>query len=207
MDEAATVQLPLQPPVYQVPPGHAAPQAATASPQPNPHGQPGPAVIGPAVIGPAVIGPAAFGPLPSGPLAGRRWWRGGRALLAGGIAAGLLLVVGVTAAYAYAGEVPRGTTVLGVDLGGKSQVRGRRGTARRPGRARRRAGRAGAGAVVAEKTVEITPADVGLAVDVDATVAAAAQPPPGPVRPALRLAGTVDPVIARRRRPARRDAA
>lgn len=42
------------------------------------------------------------------------------ALVAGGLVAAVLAAIGGTAGYAYSGEVPRGTQVLGVDLGGKS---------------------------------------------------------------------------------------
>ncbi|MGN9778669.1 VanW family protein [Micromonospora sp. H33] len=115
----------------------------------------------------------------SGP-PGPAGWRGGgrsrrtRMLLATGLATVVLASVGGVGAYAYAGDVPRGTTVLGAELGGRSRA-----DAARELRAEleRRAAELGAPLPVrvGERTAEINPADVGLAVDVDATVAAAAE--------------------------------
>lgn len=105
---------------------------------------------------------------PDAPAAGRR-----RALVAAGVAAVLVVAVGAMAAYAYAGEVPRGTTVLGIDLGGKSRAEAVE--ALRAGLAER----VGAPVPVrlgdTEQPAEVKPADVGLSVDLDATVAAAAE--------------------------------
>ncbi|MBQ0895310.1 VanW family protein [Micromonospora sp. U56] len=119
--------------------------------------------------------------------------RRGRLLLAGGLAAVVLAGVGGAGAYAYAGDVPRGTTVLGAELGGRS-----RDEAARELRAEleRRAATLNAPltVLVGEQKAEIRPADVGLAVDVEATVAAAAEADAPPVS---RLLGsrTVDPVV------------
>ncbi|MGX7669246.1 VanW family protein [Plantactinospora sp. DSM 117369] len=103
-----------------------------------------------------------------------------RILLAGGVAAAVLVATGgATAGYAYAGEVPRGTSVLGVDLGGKSRAEAaqalradlasRASTFSTPVQVR-----------IGDQTGEVSPATVGLAVDVEATVAAAAAHRPGP---------------------------
>ncbi|MDQ7906405.1 VanW family protein [Phytohabitans sp. ZYX-F-186] len=102
-----------------------------------------------------------------------------RIFLAGGITAAVLVAVGGSAAYGYAGEVPRGTTVLGVELGAKSEADAA--TALRAGLSGQ-AERLSAALPVrlGERVVEIDPADVGLAVDVDATVAAAAASGGGP---------------------------
>ncbi|MFI5490098.1 VanW family protein [Micromonospora echinaurantiaca] len=97
-----------------------------------------------------------------------------RMLLAGGVTAAVLASVGGVGAYAYAGDVPRGTTVLGAELGGRSRA-----DAARELRAEldRRAAELAAPVPVrvGERTAELNPAEVGLAVDVDATVAAAAE--------------------------------
>ncbi|MCW3842768.1 vanomycin resistance protein VanB, partial [Micromonospora yasonensis] len=50
------------------------------------------------------------------------WFRRGRVLLAGGIAAAVLAAGVGAGAWAYAGDVPRGTTVLGAELGGRSRA-------------------------------------------------------------------------------------
>jgi vancomycin resistance protein YoaR len=140
--------------------------------------------------GPLAVGTAEFGD----PVSPRRRWRRGRVLLAGGAVAAVLLALGLTGAYAYAGEIPRGTTVLGADLGGLSRAEAA---------AQLRTVLASRGAQlnapvavrVGEKTVDVTPADVGLAVDVEATVDAAASRQAGTLE---LLFGSVkiDPVIA-----------
>jgi vancomycin resistance protein YoaR len=176
--------------------GHQAPSADEAPTiqipaQRQPHEQPPP---------PAPQRASAPVPPDAAPPGTKRWRR---LWIAGGATAGVLLAGGATAAYAYAGEVPRGTTVLGVDLGGKS--RGEAAVALRTHLAGRAAELAAPVPVtVGEKTVEITPADVGLAVDVDATVEAAAERAAGPLD-LLFGAGSVDPVISVD--PARLDAA
>ncbi|MGW0431785.1 VanW family protein [Micromonospora sp. NPDC003197] len=121
-------------------------------------------------------GPSGGGATPAGPAGTapedrtpRRRTR--QALIAGGVAAAVLATVGVTAAYAYSGEVPRGTVVLGVDMGGKSRAEA---AAALRADLDRRAQTLTAPVTVriGEKTAQINPADVGLTVDVDATVAA-----------------------------------
>ncbi|MBM0239246.1 VanW family protein [Micromonospora sp. ATA32] len=117
-----------------------------------------------------------------------------RMLLAGGITAAVLASGAGAGAYAYAGDVPRGTSVLGTELGGRSRT-----AAAEQLRAEleRRAAALTAPVTVrvGEKTTEIKPADVGLAVDVDATVAAAAR---AEAHPVSRLLGsrTVEPVVS-----------
>lgn len=100
--------------------------------------------------------------------------------------------LGLTAAYAYAGDVPRGTTVLGVDLGG--MTRAEAAEALRAGLAAQAEALAAPVEVrVGDATTELDPAEVDLAVDVDATVAAAA----GAGNPFTALFGSrsVDPVV------------
>ncbi|MCZ7434847.1 VanW family protein [Micromonospora sp. WMMC241] len=119
--------------------------------------------------------------------------RRARLLLAGGLTAALLAGGIGVGAYAYAGDVPRGTTVLGTELGGRSRA-----DAARALRAEleRRAAALNAPIVVTvgEKKAELKPADVGLAIDVDATVAAAAA---AEAHPVSRLVGSraVEPVV------------
>ncbi|PWR11087.1 vanomycin resistance protein VanB [Micromonospora sicca] len=131
-------------------------------------------------------------PGPATPSAGSRPRRG-RLLLAGGVTAAVLAAVAGAGAYAYAGDVPRGTTVLGAELGGRSRT-----DAARELRAalERRSAELSAPVrvTVGEKTTEIKPADVGLAVDVEATVAAAAE---ADAHPVSRLVGSrsIDPVV------------
>ncbi|MFY1689175.1 VanW family protein [Plantactinospora sp. WMMB782] len=116
---------------------------------------------------------------PGGQPTGKRRLR--RILLAAGTAAAVLVATGgATAGYAYAGEVPRGTSVLGVDLGGKSRaeavqalradLESKAATFTSPVQVR-----------VGDQTGEVSPDAVGLAVDVEATVAAAAGHRPGPL--------------------------
>ncbi|MGW3899480.1 VanW family protein [Micromonospora profundi] len=124
--------------------------------------------------------------------AGRRPRRA-RMLLAAGVTGGVLAAVAGAGAWAYAGDVPRGTSVLGTELGGRSLT-----AADRELRAEldRRAAALAAPlkVTVGERTAEINPADVGLTVDVAATVAAAAE---AEAHPVSRLVGsrTVDPVV------------
>jgi len=111
-------------------------------------------------------------------------------LIAVGIAAAIAVpAVGVGTAYAFSGEVPRGTTVLGVDLGGRNRTEAAH--ALNSGLAAR--GEQVAKPVVVkvgDQTASVKPTDVGLAVDVDATVAKASKGWP-------RLFGkrVVDPVV------------
>jgi len=107
----------------------------------------------------------------------------------------LVLIAGSGLVVLAASEVPRGTRVAGIDIGGRSRedaaVALRKGLERRasePVRVRL----TGAGAQETE-TVELDPAAAGLAVDVAATVARAA----GLVDPVTALVGTRDtePVV------------
>jgi len=95
-----------------------------------------------------------------------------RPVIAGVIAAAVALpLVGGGAAYAYAGDVPRGTTVLGVDLGGKSTEQAAR--ALRDGLAARED--QPVTVTISGQRATIEPDAVGLAVDVDGTVDRAAR--------------------------------
>ncbi|MGI5212849.1 VanW family protein [Plantactinospora sp. CA-290183] len=150
------------------------PIAAVTWPLDQAGGAPVTVVAGPGA--PTGSGSGAAGPPTAPPSRHRRR----RALLAGGVAAVVLAAAGGTAGYAYAGEVPRGTTVLGVDLGGKSRAEAAR--LLRTDLERRAATLAAPVPVrVGDRTGEISPAAVGLAVDVEATVAAALDHNPGPV--------------------------
>ncbi|MFC7549598.1 VanW family protein [Plantactinospora sp. GCM10030261] len=116
-----------------------------------------------------------------------------RTLLAAGVAVVVLLVGGVVA-YRYAGDVPRGTTVLGIELGGKSRAEAAE--ALRAGLSAQ-ADRLSAPVPVrvGEQAGEVSPADVDLRVDVDATVAAAAETPGNPLS-VLFGSREVQPVVA-----------
>ncbi|HET6211559.1 MAG TPA: VanW family protein, partial [Micromonosporaceae bacterium] len=116
-----------------------------------------------------------------------------RALIATGIVVALAVpLVGGTAAYALGSDVPRGTSVLGIDIGGRD----------RPAAAQAlRAGLVGQAerlarpvpVTVGGQAGTIQPGDVSLAVDIDATVTKAAVRP-NPVN-ALFGSRTVDPVV------------
>ncbi|WP_165944287.1 VanW family protein [Micromonospora sp. KC213] len=144
----------------------------------------------------AVTWPGDDAPEPAGtsaaPTGGARSRRT-KLLLAGGLTVTVLAGVGLTGAWAYAGDVPRGTSVLGTELGGRSRA-----DAAKELRAalERRAAALSAPltVVVGENRAEINPADVGLTVNVDATVAAAAKADADPMS---RLVGsrTVEPVV------------
>jgi vancomycin resistance protein YoaR len=80
--------------------------------------------------------------------------------------------LGLAAAYAYTGDLPRGTTVLGIDLGAQSHEEAVESLS--AGLAERSAALAAPIPVrVGDQTVDVDPAQVGLAVDVEATVSAA----------------------------------
>ena len=94
--------------------------------------------------------------------------RGHRRLIAGG--AGLVLILAATAgagAYTLRGDVPRGVTVLGLDLGGKSRAQAT--TALQEHLADRAT--APVPVHVEGRTGTIRPQDVGLEADIAATVA------------------------------------
>lgn len=119
------------------------------------------------------VPPDATGP-GSGGGAASVWTPRRRALTVAAIIVALLMGVGGTAAYAADDEIPRGTSVLGVDIGGRSRADAAEAL---------RAGLAGQADLLNApvrvrlgddgEIVEIDPADVGLTVDVDATVTAA----------------------------------
>ncbi|GIF73327.1 VanW family protein [Asanoa siamensis] len=168
-NDAPTVQFPApRPPIWTPPPT--------------------PAPVGPPPTTPGFIPAQAGPPIERTPARPRR-----RLFLIGGITAAVVGAIGGAGAYAYAGDVPRGTTVLGVEIGGKS---------RSEAVAALHAGLAGQigtlGAPVplrlGEQTAEVVPADVGLGVDVEATVTAAMEARPDPVS-LLLGARTVDPVV------------
>jgi vancomycin resistance protein YoaR len=115
--------------------------------------------------------------------------RGRRALIAGGTVLALLTGVGFGARYALKGDVPRGVTVLGVDLGG--MTRAEAGAALRAHLAADPRTTAAVRVSVEKKSATVSPVAVGLVVDVDATVGAAARG-----RPALFGNRPVAPVIA-----------
>ncbi len=79
---------------------------------------------------------------------------------------GLVIGTAGSTAYAYGGDVPRGTHVLGVDLGGRSRTDAER-------TLHHRFDRPAADPVVAEldgRPISISPAAIGLALDVNLTV-------------------------------------
>ena len=116
-----------------------------------------------------------------------------RALVAGGLVVAVLAAIGGTAGYAYSGEVPRGTEVLGVDLGGQSRESAaallRAELDRRPDTFA-----APFTVKIGDQTAEVKPADVGLTVDVPATVAATMDDAPGPID-LLFKSRTIEPVV------------
>lgn len=138
---------------------------------------------------------------PANPQPGRKWSfssGGGRAqrtwlLIAAGVATAVLASAVGIGAYAYAGDVPRGTTVLGAELGGQSQAAA---VEELRAAVERQAAELNAPlpVVVGEQTAELAPAEVGLRVDVEATVRAAMQEEAHVFE---RLAGsrTVPPVV------------
>lgn len=112
-------------------------------------------------------------------------------LIAGLVVALVLPAAGIGVAYASAGEVPRGTTVLGIGLGGQNRDAAEAAlTAGLTARSETLA--APVPMRVGDREVEIRPEDVELAVDVPGTVAQAAAV--NPLR-ALLGRGRVDPVV------------
>ena len=125
----------------------------------------------------ATDGPSTA-PVPAGDGAGARRKA---TVMAAGVAA-LVLVAGIgTYAYAAAGDIPRGTRVLGVDLGGTSTAEA---TTALQEQLRARTS-APARVTLNGKALELPAKDVGLVLDVPATVDAAADS-------GLRLFGTED---------------
>ena len=110
-------------------------------------------------------------------------------VVAGGAVVGLLLVL-AGGTVAFAGEVPRGTTVLGVDIGGRSK--GEAAQALKAGLAKRV--RAAVAVKVRDADGTVKPADVGLAVNYQATAERAADPWPNPIT-VLFGEREIDPVV------------
>lgn len=102
----------------------------------------------------------------------KRLRRGPIMLIAGLTAAALAAGVAVTA-LASSGDIPRGTTVLGIALGGMSRPDAAQ--TLRDGLAENAALTAPVTVRVGDQQTQVQPGDVGLAVDVDATVDAAAR--------------------------------
>ncbi|WP_134739618.1 VanW family protein [Nocardioides sp. 503] len=100
----------------------------------------------------------------------RREREGGRLVLLLVLALVLLLAGGYTAAYLVAGDkVPRGTTVAGVDIGGRTQAEAAQ--ALEAGLADRVD--SPIDVTVGDRAEAVTPEEAGLSVDYDASVAAA----------------------------------
>src|SRR5688572_24439077 len=95
--------------------------------------------------------------------------------IAAGVTGALVLgIVGAATAYAVAPDIPRDITVLGITIGGKNKAQAA--TALRQGLAGRAEELAQPVTVSIEgRTATVQPQDVGLAVDVDATVEQAAK--------------------------------
>ncbi|GIE75587.1 vanomycin resistance protein VanB [Actinoplanes philippinensis] len=128
--------------------------------------------------------PPAEAPAP--PAAPRR---GRRVLIAGLTAVALAAAAGGAARYALAGDVPRGVTVLGLDLGGLARAEAA--AALRAHLAADPRATAAVQVRVEGRGATLKPADIGLVVDVDATVDAAARG-----GPSLFRERAVAPVIA-----------
>jgi vancomycin resistance protein YoaR len=96
---------------------------------------------------------------------GRSPLRARRSVIAG-TAAAVLMAAGGVALYAAAGEVPRGTTVLGVDLGAMSRAEAER---RLHERFDARAGEP-VGVLLDGGSVTVVPQDIAMTLDVAATV-------------------------------------
>lgn len=109
-------------------------------------------------------------------------------------AAGAVLLAGGTATYAYAGDVPRGTTVLGLDLGGKSRTEAARALRNHLDQKSDQLS-APVQVRIGEQTVQVRPADIDLVVDVDATVAASTHRARNPFS-LLFGSRSVDPVVS-----------
>ncbi len=148
-------------------------RATAAVPQPaQPSGDP----LATDVPSPTAVPAAA--PAPAGDGAGGRRKA---VVIAAGVAV-LVLVAGIgTYAYAAAGDIPRGTRVLGVDLGGKSTAEA---TTALQEQLRARTS-APVRVTLNGRSLELPAKDVGLVLDIPATVSAAADS-------GLRVSGTED---------------
>jgi vancomycin resistance protein YoaR len=105
-----------------------------------------------------------------------------RAIVVGVIAATVLAGAGI-GALALAGDVPRGTRVLGVDLGAMSRT-----AAEQALHDRIDAQATGPVKIRLDgRRVQLAPADIGVSLDVDATVGRAIRGGPGDVLPVVRL--------------------
>ncbi|MFC7528600.1 VanW family protein [Actinoplanes sp. GCM10030250] len=99
-------------------------------------------------------------------------------MIAGAVVLVLVAGAGGVASWVYRGDVPRGVTVLGADLGGLSRVAAA--TALRDHLAANQKLGEPVPVLVDGKEVAVEPADVGLVVDVEATVDAASGGRPSP---------------------------
>ena len=128
--------------------------APGAEPQPAPGTEPQPAVVSPPEPQPA---------------------RRGRRLAVLAAAVTTVVVAGIAGAgsYAYSGDIPRGTQVLGVEVGGKSRAEAE---AALQGELTRRAPELNApiDVRIGEGNVTVAPQEIGLHIDVAATVDEAA---------------------------------
>ncbi|GAA0466893.1 VanW family protein [Actinoplanes campanulatus] len=123
-------------------------------------------------------------PAPIGPVAGGRrrrlWWA---VALVGAVVAG-----SGAAAFVFKGDVPRGVQVLGLDLGGGSREQAA--STLRAHIAANDEFSAPVPVDIAGRSTAVRPADVGLVIDVEATVDAATRG-----RPALLSSRNVAPVV------------
>jgi vancomycin resistance protein YoaR len=122
-----------------------------------------------------------------------------RRVVAVGAVAAVLTAAAAVAAYAYDGDVPRGTRVLGVDVGGTSRSEAERTLHDRFD------GRAGEPVTVnlAGRSLTVAPADIAMTLDVDATVGRAMKGGPAlsgrTVPPVVRLdQGKLETLLRRR---------
>ncbi|MQA24833.1 MAG: vanomycin resistance protein VanB [Micromonosporaceae bacterium] len=155
------------------PPGqHGFPQG----PHGAPFGAPGPGMppAGPPPGG-GPFGVGVFGErAPGVPEKKKRAWLMPAA--AGGAVVGLLLAL-AGGTMAFAGEVPGGTTVLGVDIGGRSQAEAAQ--ALKAGLRQRI--KAPVPVKIGDAKESVKPAEIGLAVNYQATATRAADPWPNPI--------------------------
>jgi len=197
-DDPPTVTLPISSPAgsgvpYQPgtpPPGVSAPEYGFSPVPPGhsaQHGQPS-GNLGQAgfPLGPPGGPPPGTGP---GRQPGRQRPKWLVPAIAGAAATALLLTV-TGGAVVFAGEVPRGTTVLGVDIGGRTQAEAA--TALKDGLGKRVAQPVSVRINDADATID--PKQVGLAIDHEATARRAVQSWPNPFT-VLFGEREVDPVV------------